>query len=365
MSSIHTDIFRYGIPFSVPVLVRGLRVERREGLLLRLRSPDGRQVAFGEIAPLPGLHAETLDEAERSLSALIPQLPALIDLPAAELSTRLQAERLPPSVATGVEMAILNFRAALSNTLPLFPGSFAPARRIPVNALLDGDPDAVLERATAAFASGFRAFKLKVRQGRTAEAAAAILAFHRQFGDRAELRLDANQSLGLEEAVEFGRMLPAGSISYIEEPLTDASAVPDFHARTALLSALDETLWQRPGLLDTLPAQALGALVLKPNRIGGILKSMELAGLAARLGLAAVFSSAFESGVSLGMYALMAASASPDPAASGLDTMSFLEHDLAVVPFSTPGGVADPETAWRNGQLLREELLEPRGTWTL
>lgn len=365
MSPIHTDIYRYGIPFSFPVLVRGLRVERREGLLLRLITPDGGTTAIGEVAPLPGLHDETLDDAERSLTALIPELPELIGCPVPELSARVEAFGLPPSVAAGVEMAMLNFRAARSGTLPPFPGTSTPALRVPVNALLDGDPDAVLERATAAFAVGFRAFKLKVRPGRTEEAVAAITAFHRQFRERAELRLDANQSLGLEEAVTFGKALPAGSVSYIEEPLRDASEIPEFHARTAILSALDETLWQRPGLLDSLPSRALGALVLKPNRIGGLLKSMELAALAARLGLAAVFSSAFESGVSLGMYALMAAVSSTHPAASGLDTMSFLEHDLAVVPFSTPGGSADPEAAWRNGQLLRQELLEPRGTWIL
>ncbi|NTV02791.1 MAG: o-succinylbenzoate synthase [Chlorobiaceae bacterium] len=365
MSPIHADIRRYGIPFSVPVLIRGLRVERREGLLLRLMTADGGAVAIGEVAPLPGLHDETLDEAERSLTALIPKIPALIGCPVPELRARVEAEGLPPSVATGVEMAVLNFLAARTGALPPFPESSAPASPVPVNALLDGAPDAVLEKAAASFSGGFRAFKLKVRPGRTSEALACIQAFHRIYRGRAELRLDANQSLGLDEAVEFGRSIPAGSVAYIEEPLMDASQIHLFHERTGILSALDETLWQCPGLMETIPAKALGALVLKPNRIGGLMKSLELAGLAARLGIPAVFSSAFETGVSLGMYALMAAISSREPAASGLDTISFLEYDLPVVAFSTSGGSTDPVAAWRNGQRLREELLEPHGSWIL
>ncbi|NTU69070.1 MAG: o-succinylbenzoate synthase [Chlorobiaceae bacterium] len=364
MSPIHADICRYGIPFSVPVQVRGVRVERREGLLLRLRASDGGAFAIGEVAPLPGLHDETLDEAERSLSALVPKLPALIDCPVPQLRARIEAEGLPPSVAAGIEMAVLNWRAACSGTLPPFPGMSTPARLVPVNALLDGTPDVVIERATIAFFDGFRTFKLKVRPGRTDEAIAAIRAVDRQFRGKARLRLDANQSLGLEEAVAFGKAIPAGSVSYIEEPLADASQIPLFHARTGIPSALDETLWQRPDLLEKLPPSTLGALVLKPNRIGSLLQSMELAAVAAQLGIEAVFSSAFESGISLGMYALMAAVGPAEPAACGLDTSSFLDHDLTEVPFSTEKGATDPEAAWRNGQQLREELLEIRGTWT-
>lgn len=365
MSPLHADICRYGIPFSVPVLVRGLCVERRDGLLLRLKSPAGSASGIGEIAPLPGLHDESLDEAETSLGALMPILPSLLCAPVAELRFLLEAEKLPPSVATGVEMAVLNYQAARYSTRSPFPGSPPPARRVPVNALLDGDPDSMLERATVSFNEGFRAFKLKVRPGRTGEGLATIRAFHLRFQGVAELRLDANQSLPLDEAVEFGKALPAGCISYIEEPLTDPSDIPEFHARTALLSALDETLWQYPALLETLPPETLGALVLKPNRIGGLMKSMELARLAASRGIAAVYSSAFESGISLGIYAMMAAVSSPVPAACGLDTISYLQHDLTVPPFSTPGGSTDPETAWLNCRNLREELLEKRNSWIL
>lgn len=363
MKLLHADICRYGIPFTGPVTVRGVLLDRREGLLLHLRSEGAH--AWGEVAPLSGLHIESLDEAAKALASIIPEL-AQPDLHTPEKRRHLLEEvHLPPSVATGIEMALINLEATESGTIPSFPGAFPPALRIPVNALLAGEPEAVLKRAATRYREGFRAFKLKVRAGHLDEAVACIRAFHEAFGDRAELRLDANQSLDLDEAIGFGKALPKGSISYIEEPLKEAALIPEFHAATGLPSALDESLWQRPELLDMIGPDPLGALVLKPNCIGGIGRSLDLAAKAHRMGLKAVFSSAFESSISLGLYALMAAVSSPAPAASGLDTASFLADDLIETPFSAPGGLADPVAAWRDSLLVRSAMIEPSASWIL
>lgn len=363
MKPLHADICRYELPFTAPVTVRGVLLAKREGLLLRLRF--GEQLAFGEVAPLPGLHAESLDDATQTLAAFIPEL-SRFDLSSFDERRRLLDEvTLPPSVATGIEMALVNLEAAECGGFPVFPDTFPPASKIPVNALLAGDPESVLDRAAKRYTEGFRAFKLKVRKGQLDEAIACIRAFHSTFGGKAELRLDANQSLDFDEAVGFGKALPPGSISYIEEPLTDAALIPKFHAATGLPSALDESLWQRPALLDEIGPAPLGALVIKPNCIGGIQKSLDLAAKAGQMGLQAVFSSAFESSVSLGLYALLAAVSSPAPAASGLDTASFLARDLVESPFAAPDGFADPAVAWRESLRVKPEMIETIASWTL
>lgn len=363
MKPLHADICRYEIPFTAPVTVRGVLLATREGLLLRLKCEGA--TAFGEVAPLPGLHTESLDEATSALAAFIPEL-SRFDLSSFDERRRLLDEAtLPPSVATGIEMALVNLAAVTTGSLPSFPGAFPPASKIPVNALLAGKPEAVLERAAKRYAEGFLAFKLKVRKGQLDEAIASIRAFHEAFGDKAELRLDANQSLDFDEAVEFGKALPPGCITYIEEPLTDSELIPKFHAATGLPSALDESLWQRPALLGEIGPAPLGALVIKPNCIGGIQKSLDLAAKARRMGLQAVFSSAFESSVSLGMYALMAAVSSPTPAASGLDTASFLARDLTDKHFAAPNGFANPAAAWRESLRVKPEMIETIASWTL
>jgi O-succinylbenzoate synthase len=360
---LHADICRYEMDFTAPVTVRGVLLARREGLLLRL-SYEG-LTAFGEIAPLSGLHAESLDEALQALATFIPELSRLHRNTFDDRLRLIGNETLPPSVATGIEMALINLDAIESGSLPSFPAAFPPASMIPVNALLAGDAQAVLDRAAKRYAEGFRAFKLKVRKGQLDEAVTCIRALHDKFGGKIELRLDANQSLDFDEAVGFGKALPAGCISYIEEPLTDAALIPEFHAATSLPSALDESLWQRPELLDEIGPEPLGALVLKPNCIGGISKSLDLASRAHRMGLLTVYSSAFESSVSLGIYALMAAVSSPTPAASGLDTASFLTRDLTETPFSAPNGFADPACAWRDSLRVRPEMIETVKSWTL
>ena len=349
--------------FTAPVNVRGVLLARSEGLLLRLKSKG--VTAYGEIAPLIGLHTESLDEAAQSLAAFISELSRLDRNNSAERLRLIGDAQLPPSVATGIEMALVNLEAVANSSLPLFPDAFPPAPKIPVNALLAGDPKSVLERAAKRYAEGFRAFKLKVRKGQLDEAIACIRALHDKFGSKIELRLDANQSLELDEAVGFGKALPPGSISYIEEPLTDAALIPEFHAATGLPSALDESLWQRPELLDEIGPAPLGALVIKPNCIGGIAKSLDLAAKARRMGLQAVFSSAFESSVSLGLYALLAAVSSPAPAASGLDTASFLARDLTETPFAAPNGLADPAAAWRDSLCVKSGMIQTVESWTL
>ncbi|NTU53920.1 MAG: o-succinylbenzoate synthase [Chlorobiaceae bacterium] len=357
------DICRYSIPFTGTITVRGVPLNRREGLLLHLRSMGGE--AYGEIAPLPGLHTESLDLATQALAAFIPNLSGLCRIVAEERNHLLHEAHLPPSVSTGIEMALINLDAVETGSLPAFGGTFPPAPSIPVNALLAGEPQAVIDRAATRYAEGFRAFKLKVREGHLDDAIACIRAFHEAFGGKAELRLDANQSLDLDDAVAFGRALPKGCISYIEEPLKEPLLIPNFHAATGLPSALDESLWQHPDLLDNIGPEALGALVLKPNCIGGIRKSLGLALKAHRMGLKAVFSSAFESSVSLGMYALMAAVSSPSPAASGLDTASFLADDLIENPFTAPDGMADPVAAWRNTLRVKPDLIDIIASWIL
>jgi O-succinylbenzoate synthase len=360
---LHADIFRYELPFIAPVTVRGVLLARREGLLLHLKSKG--TTAYGEVAPLPGLHHESLDEALRALSAFVPELSRLNRNASDERRHLFDEAVLPPSVANGIEMALINLEAVETGSVPSFTGAFPPASKIPVNALLAGDPQTVLDRATQRYAEGFRAFKLKVRKDHLDETIACIRALHDLFGSNAELRLDANQSLDFDEAVGFGTALPAGSISYIEEPLKNAALIPVFHNATGLPSALDESLWQHPELLDQIGTEPLGALVIKPNCIGGIRKSLDLAATAHRTGLQAVFSSAFESSVSLGMYALMAAVSSQAPAASGLDTASFLALDLTEIPFTAPDGIADPVTAWRNSQCVKPGMIETIASWTL
>lgn len=356
MKASQIILYRYAIPFTEPITVKGRRIMQREGIVLALKSQDGRHIGYGEIAPLPGLHRESLKIAEGQLVELL----AKYDL----ANPCLLQDGLYPSVRTGLEMAMINLEAAISGTLPVFADAGQAAGQVPVNALLFGDTACIMQRAEEYFSLGYRTFKLKVTASDTANAILSIQALHRTFGERIELRLDANQSLSLDEALAFARDLPDGSIAYIEEPLKQAELIGEFYAKTAIPSALDETLWQKPELLSEIPEASLAALILKPNRLGGISATLQFARYARENNLLAVFSSAFESGISLSFYALLAASTASEPAACGLDTYRYLQHDLLETPFGAENAVLDAPKLYREGVKVNQSSLRRTSLWT-
>ena len=358
MNATHALLYRYAIPFTELITVKGHRQLQREGIILALTTTGEEHTAYGEIAPLPGLHLESLESAEAQLVEVLSKY-EIID-------HRILHDGLFPSVRTGLEMVMVNFDAALSRKAPVFfDSAVPPSQHVPVNALLFGDTKQVIERAENYFNIGYRTFKLKISAGKSDSAIRSIEALHNTFGNTIELRLDANQSFSLDEALNLAGEIPEGIVAYIEEPLTYAEHIGEFHAKTAIRSALDETLWQKPELLDRIPSRALSALILKPNRLGGISVTLELAQWAKRHNLLTVFSSAFESGISLSFYSWMAASTSSEPAACGLDTYRYLKDDLLETHFGTENGVLEAYKLYREGLKVNKKDLKLTSVWTL
>ena len=357
MNASHVVLYRYTIPFTEPITVKRQRLVQREGIIIALKSSDGEHIAYGEIAPLPGLHNETLELAEAQLVDLLSKrgMTTPDSLP----------EELYPSVRTGVEMAMINLDAAISGVFPSFSETEEAFQQVPVNALLFGDTALIMQRAESYFALGYRTFKLKISAHTITNSIHSIRELHRTFGDTVELRLDANQSLSLDEAISFARQIPPGSVAYIEEPLQQAEGIGKFYAKTALHSALDETLWQKPELLFKIPTASLAALILKPNRIGGIFVAQQFARYACEKNLLAVFSSAFETGISLSFYTWLAASTATKPAACGLDTYRYLQHDLLETPFGAENALLDPHKLYRDGVKVKQRSLRRTSLWTL
>ncbi len=357
MKASHIILYRYAIPFTEPITVKGRRLVQREGIIVALKSLGEKHIGYGEIAPLPGLHREMLQSAEAQLVELL----AKHDL----ADPNLLLEGLYPSVRTGLEMAMINLEAAIGGTLPAFADAEPAARQVAVNALLFGDTRLIMQRAEEYFQLGYRTFKLKVTASDTESAITSINALHRTFGNRIELRLDANQSLSLDEALDFAANIPKRSIAYIEEPLKKAELIGEFYAKTAIPSALDETLWQHPELLYQIPEASLSALILKPSRLGGISAALRFARYAREHHLLAVFSSAFESGISLSFYAWLAASTASKPAACGLDTYRYLKHDLLETPFEAQNALLDTQKIYQDGLKVNQRSLKRTSLWTL
>ena len=320
--------FRYRLPLAEPLTLAGRVTHEREGALVRIETDSG-AAGWGDVAPLPGFSRESLEDAETELAALGKLLGG------AEIRSRggdpetwpepEPAGDASPSVRFGLETALASLSSQADGgtgaELPCFDGA------VPISGLLAGPRAQVLAHARRLRDAGWRAAKLKVGTRPVPEDIALCRAVRAVLGDGIALRLDANRSWDLEQAVTFGRGLAGAGIEYLEEPLGDPSRLADFHDATGIAAALDESLLEiRPEHLDRHPA--VGAVVLKPTLLGGAGRAREWIARALELDIRPVVSGCFESGVGTLALAELAWTSTGDAVPAGLDTYRWLDADV-------------------------------------
>ena len=349
------DLYRYGLPFTGPLTLGGITLFQREGLLLKLSGDDGSE-GWGETAPLPGFSVESQGEAASQLRWLAGSMMGRevkedwVD-PYGEFGGEL--DRVAPSVRFGFELAVWNLYAASSGrTLPEVVTPF-PRAVVPVNGLLEGSPADVLVEARRMRDEGYRSLKLKVGTRTVAEEVALVGALGEELDEGISLRLDANRAWGYEEAAEFAGGTAGVRFEYVEEPLADPARLPDFVREFGVPVALDESLVGKE--LEELEAFA-GAFVLKPMLLGGISRTLRVAGRAHRLGVTPVISSAYESGVGTAALVALAAGIGDRPVPAGLDTYRAIAEDVLETPLNLPApevGVRETADASRTIEVRR------------
>jgi o-succinylbenzoate synthase len=88
------------------------------------------------------------------------------------------------------------------------------------------------------------------------------------------------------------------------------------------------------------------AFVLKPTLLGGISRTLRVAGRALHLGVTPVISSAYESGVGTAALVALAAGIGDRPVPAGLDPYRAIAEDVLETPLNLPApGVDVWETA--------------------
>ena len=330
----------FELPLMRPLRVGGQLLERRLGLLVVIDDGE-RHAGIGEISPLPGLHAETLEEATAQLLALADKLegawipdgcPAL----AGAFETWLGGLGLYPSVRTGIEGAVLTLLADRDGTdLPHLLAA-SPTALVRINGLLDGSMNATLDAAGMLADQGYAALKIKVGRRDPGDEAELVLTVRALVGPAVALRLDANRAWDLATAEYFAERVAPAAIEYLEEPLRDCADLEDFVAQAAIPVALDETLLgyspQAPP-----PLSGVAALILKTSVLGGYERSLAWVRLARRKRLAAVVSAAFPCAVGMALDAAFAAAFGSETA-HGLGTSGAFSGDLWRAPLTIESG---------------------------
>ncbi len=104
------DIYRYELPLSEPLRLKGKELHHREGSLVELASGGG-ATGWGEAAPLPGFSREGHDEVIWQLRGLASSMMGrgvtedILDTEGA-FARELDATELAPSARFGFELAL-------------------------------------------------------------------------------------------------------------------------------------------------------------------------------------------------------------------------------------------------------------------
>lgn len=330
------------------LLSRGDLMPQRSGVLLVLQAQvDGAKMAgLGEVTPLPLFHKETLDEAESQLNYILaqwnsrpPKVPFDLGRLDGTLTKWLDQQctgNLLPSVRAGLEMALLH----LLRRAP--EGWRRPQRSdVSINSLLARDEDLAADTALVA---KFKVGKEPLEDAERTNQLAKLLLEKRP---QARLRLDANRSWSLEQAASFINNLDEQALQiteYLEEPVQQSPQllqhweVLSEKTERRLAFAVDESLTE--GIVSTKDLESckapIKALVLKPS-LQGLEQTAAMAKWADEHGAVAVLSSAFESGVALCHFALLASMLAPcwaEDVAQGFGTFTRLSEDVLEPPFA-------------------------------
>ena len=348
----------------------GASTLNRRGVIIQVMSNDGIFVGLGEVSPLSGLHPETLVEAERQIEAIASLLsktdPA--DLPSFDAKSILSLDgalksyissllndiqfdsNVYRSVWSGLEMSIVSLAAQVVR-LPIHeailanvPTLYSASNRLsmlPLNGLIQRTDIANVpgiidfDQSDIAYPS----WKIKIGHESIEKDVKALKMTISRISSLVAVRADANRGFDDEQIrnlvneLKSEGILVSDYVEYIEEPLRkqedgdrhwtlegQVNALENVYNETGLPYALDESLFD---LLESHDgdynnmikdlrevfrkgSRGCAAIILKPSLLGLEL-SIQLARFArVDLGIGAVFTSAFETGIGLAHASFLA-----------------------------------------------------------
>ena len=210
----------------------------RKGLLLFWQSEVG--IVYGEIAPLPGLHSESLDEAKFLVQNHFPHFIKELEASNDNWLELNYPKALVPSVKFGFEMLAFHYQLLQQEySLAQFLNP-EPSFSVSLNGLLDGSLYGLESEIQRCKIAGYKTVKMKVGRSELKEDIQRVRLVRRKWND-VEIRLDANQAWTLKEAKEILSALADCHLAYCEEPLQNPHELPQLKKSCQVNLALDET----------------------------------------------------------------------------------------------------------------------------
>ena len=346
MKIASVEVIPYALPFRAPYVTARGRLDRREMVLLRLRSDDG-LVGLGEAVPLSlrggaGL-AQVVEELER-----LGERDSLD-----EGTLRDDAIALSPPARCAALTALLDLRGRRAATGLAKASEAQPVR---CNAtLVAAEPGAVAADALRWAEDGFSTFKLKLGAG---DDVGQVRAVREAVGPEARIRVDANAAWNVGTAKRTLAELEPLDVELAEQPVATLEEATEVSESTSIPLAGDESIESRADAERAVAMNAYELTGIKLSKVGGPEVAIEIAEV-----LPSFIASALDGPVGIAAAAQVAQTleaadhAKGIALAHGLATQRLFSSTIASVECELRGGMLYPPAGPGLGVEIDEAAL--------
>jgi len=349
MKIASVEVISYALPFREPYVTARGRLDRREMVLLRLRSDDG-LLGLGEAVPLSLRGGTGLSRVAGELE----QLGNRDSLDEAALSGG--ATSLSPPARCAALTALLDLRGRRAAAEGRSP-ALAESPPVPCNAtLVAGEPAAVAADALRWAEDGFSTFKLKLGRG---DDVGQVRAVRQAVGPRARIRVDANAAWDVETAKRTLAALEPLDVELAEQPVATLEEATEVASATSIPIAGDESVESRADAERAVAIGACGLAGVKLSKVGGPEAAIEIAEV-----LPSFLSSALDGPVGIAAAAQVAQTlrevgGGDDPGlAHGLATQRLFASTIASIECELRDGMLHPPEGPGLGVEIDEAALD-------
>ena len=336
------DVIPVSIPLTAPVRMATHAITEASNVLVRMESDSG-VVGWGEAAEAHNMTGDLRQGIAEAATRLAAQYAGADPRRLRSLATAADRAIFANSSAkAGLDVAAHDL-VARSLGIPLHDLVGGAVRdTLPALFVAGGDDSAATGRAAAAAKeAGYTQFKLKVGMADLRSDAAAVVAVREAVGESALVGVDANQSLTVDAAIRFARMVGDAGLDYLEQPLwgVDADGLTAIRQAIHVNLSVDEGLHGLHDIVAYARARAIDGMALKLVKMGGIGRMMAALELADLFGLDVNLSGKIAE-TSVGSAALAHIAAAAPAVRWGFSvTNNHLVHDPVTVPLAVKGGV--------------------------
>lgn len=324
-------LFTYHIPFRTAFEVAGNVINHRKGIILVYKDPASGIEAYGEVAPLPGFSEESFGEVKEVLLLNKAHLEEAINDGSGQETLRLlnQIHRFP-SLSFGIDTLLYDLAAKRSNkslVQYLFPGFQSS---IQANGTLPlSNTSGTLSKADILTSEGFTTLKVKVGSNFNNEL--SVLSSLREKYPDIKIRIDANESWTVDEAITNLTNMEKLDIEYCEQPVgkEHITGLKKVTEASPIKIAADESARNKTIISELTETHAADLLIFKPMLMGTFNDIFVTKELADTHSIETVFTTSLETAVGRAAIAAISAGLGRYERAQGLATGSLLEHDVA------------------------------------